>query len=554
MRDRTLCLWRYLSSFLALCAVVCILSGPVAGFQVRSGGRAGGDDEASVTGPYALNGTVVDALTGTPIRRALVQLVGARSWSTLTDEGGKFRFENLPQGQHSVEARKPGYADPAQSNTSATRKMVTIGAGMPPVMLKLEPDSGITVQVLGEDGEGVENLPVGLLSSQILQGRRYWSTHGGGQTDDQGEYRAGNLRPGKYYVSVGPSSRPVGQVGDGANQSDVGYPLVFYPNAADREAAVPVELTPGRRMQVKFSLSTAPLYRISGAVVGGPPGEPCHMQLVDSSDEGIPIGIRADPMTGMFRSGEIPAGFYTLTATYYGVRGLSLVGQVAVRVDSNLTNVTVGVTPAAWIPVNYHIGGGSGEATHDSFPAMVMLVRKGPAVLFQRAWSQPEGKGDDRRTVVRAVMPGTYTADIQVMSREWYVEKARYGPVDLLTDDLTVPEGGTTEAIEITLGTDAARATGSIRGSGGAMAASGSVLFVPARTPRLVKTARIEDGAYTIGGLAPGPYRMIALDRADDLEYTNPEEMRDILAKAQEVTLISKQEAHIDLELLQRER
>ena len=42
---------------------------------------------------------MVDALTGAPIRRALVQLMGGQSQAVLTDEGGKFRFENLAQGE-----------------------------------------------------------------------------------------------------------------------------------------------------------------------------------------------------------------------------------------------------------------------------------------------------------------------------------------------------------------------------------------------------------------------------------------------------------------------
>jgi len=40
----------------------------------------------------------------------------------------------------------------------------------------------------------------------------------------------------------------------------------------------------------------------------------------------------------------------------------------------------------------------------------------------------------------------------------------------------------------------------------------------------------------------------------DDLEYTNPEALKDYLAKAQDVTLSAKQEARVDLELLQREK
>ena len=95
----------------------------------------------------------------------------------------------------------------------------------------------------------------------------------------------GDLRPGKYYVSAGPSSRLVGHVGDGAQGNDIGYPRVFYPNASELEGAAIVEVNPGRRARLELSLSTVPLYRISGAVVGGMPGQPCHPRLVDSSGQ-----------------------------------------------------------------------------------------------------------------------------------------------------------------------------------------------------------------------------------------------------------------------------
>jgi hypothetical protein len=154
--------------------------------------------------------------------------------------------------------------------------------------------------------------------------------------------------------------------------------------------------------------------------------------------------------------------------------------------------------------------------------------------------------------VVKGAEPGTYLVDIQP-NPGWYVESALYGSIDLLTEELTVPEGGTTEAIEITMRNDGASVSGNVRGKGAAPPA-GMVLLVSSRAPRMVGAARIMNGTFDISNLAPGSYRAIAIDRADDLEYTNPEELRDYLTKAQDVTLGPKQESHLDLELVQREK
>jgi hypothetical protein len=547
MRHQVLHLLRYVIWVCAVAATSCVVAArPTEALQIRTAPTED-QDKSNGAGQYKLSGTVVDALTGAPIRRALVQLAGMQSQAVLTDEGGKFRFENLAQGQGMVDAHKPGYTD--SSRESPTR--VTIGGDTSPLVLKLDPESAIAVKVTGEDGEGVEGLPVRVLMSQVQEGRRYWNTQGGGQTDEQGEYRAGNLRPGKYYLSVGPSFRPVGHVGDGAQGSDVGYPRVFYPNAGELEGAVLVEVNPGRRARLELALSTVPVYRISGAVVGGTPGQACYPRLIDSSGEDIPISVRVNPVTGVFRSGEVPAGFYTLVADCVVDGETSFAGRMPLHVDSNLANVTLSVAAMASIPVDFRTNGGA-DANENSSASAVILTKKQRNGRRGAAWAELEGEGDDKRMVVKRVEPGSYSVDIRP-NPGWYVESALYGSVDVLTEDLTVPEGGTTEAIEVTLRNDGARVSGNVRGRG-ATAASGMVLLVPSRAPRLVKVTRIVNGAFNIGDLAPGLYRAIAIDQAEDLEYRNPDALRDYLTKAQDVTLGPKQESRVDLELVQREK
>ena len=523
-----------------------VVARPVAAFQVVLGPPVA-IDKPSGTGQYTLSGTVVDALTGAPIRRALVALMGVRSQAVLTDDGGKFRFENLVQGQSAIIAHKPGYTDPSAGSLA----MVTIGGDTSPLVLKLNPESAIAVKVTGEDGEGVEGLRVGVLGSQVEEGHRYWTQHGGGQTDEQGEYRLGGLRPGKYYVSAGPSSRLVGHIGDDAQGNDIGYGRVFYPNASDLEGAAIVEVNPGKRARLELSLSTVPLYRISGAVAGRMPAQPCHLRLVDSSGQDTGIRVWMNPATGLFRSQEVQAGFYTLVANCFDDGGISSAGRMPLHVDSNNANVTLSVASAASIPVEFRTNE-TADSNENIPTGSVILTQKQEMNRQGARWSEEEADGDERRMVIKRVEPGSYSVDIRP-SPGWYVESALYGSVDLLTEDLTVLEGGTTEAIEVTLRNDGAKVSGNVRGKGAA-SASGMVLLVSSRAPRFVKETRIANGAFTIRDLAPGSYRALAIDQADDLEYKNPEVLRDYLTKAQDVTVGPKQESRVDLELVQREK
>ncbi len=546
MRDRVMHLLRNVILVFAFGAASCVVARPVVAFQVVLGPPVA-IDKPSAAGQYTLSGTVVDALTGAPIRRALVALMGVQSQAALTDEGGKFRFENLAQGQAAIIAHKPGYTDLSAGSPT----MVTIGGDTSPLVLKLSPESAIAVKVTGEDGEGVEGLRVGVLGSQVEEGHRYWTQHGGGQTDEQGEYRLGGLRPGKYYVSAGPSSRLVGHIGDDAQGNDIGYGRVFYPNASDLEGAAIVEVNPGKRTRLELSLSTVPLYRISGAVAGRMPAQPCHLRLVDSSGQDTGIRVWMNPATGLFRSQEVQAGFYTLVANCFDDGGISSAGRMPLHVDSNNANVTLSVASAALIPVEFRTNE-TADSNENIPTGSVILTQKQEMNRQGARWSEQEADGDERRMVIKRVEPGSYSVDIRP-SPGWYVESALYGSVDLLTEDLTVPEGGTTEAIEVTLRNDGAKVSGNVRGKGVAPA-SGMVLLVSSRAPRLVKETRITNGAFTIRDLAPGSYHALAIDQADDLEYKNPEVLRDYLTKAQDVTVGPKQESRVDLELVQGEK
>src|SRR2546430_3367421 len=58
---------------------------------------------------YSLSGTVVNVLTGEPIRRALVQSLMGPGQALLTDDSGHFELNGLPPRQARVAAQKPRF-------------------------------------------------------------------------------------------------------------------------------------------------------------------------------------------------------------------------------------------------------------------------------------------------------------------------------------------------------------------------------------------------------------------------------------------------------------
>ncbi len=76
MRDRVMHLLRNVILVCAFGVASFVVARPAAAFQVVLGPPVA-IDKPSGTGQYTLSGTVVDALTGAPIRRALVALDGS---------------------------------------------------------------------------------------------------------------------------------------------------------------------------------------------------------------------------------------------------------------------------------------------------------------------------------------------------------------------------------------------------------------------------------------------------------------------------------------------
>jgi hypothetical protein len=58
------------------------------------------------------------------------------------------------------------------------------------------------------------------------------------------------------------------------------------------------------------------------------------------------------------------------------------------------------------------------------------------------------------------------------------------------------------------------------------------------------------DGTYRVDGLAPGNYRVLAVDRVDNFAYEEPEVSRKYESKMKEVTIGAGGTGHVDLEVV----
>jgi len=127
---------------------------------------------------FRISGTVVDAMTGQPLANAQVSInaQGGRDSAqlTVTEEDGRFVFENLAPGHYPLFARRRGYLQQFYKQHDQFSTAIIVGPELNTENLRFEmrPDASISGQVLDEMSEPVRNAQVMLFRQGVALGRR----------------------------------------------------------------------------------------------------------------------------------------------------------------------------------------------------------------------------------------------------------------------------------------------------------------------------------------------------------------------------------------------
>jgi len=277
----------------------------------------------------ALRGRVISGATGSPVRRARVALSGGSirgGRATITDDGGLFSFLALPAGRFTMTVSKPGHVDISYGAKAPGRPGVPIqlaeGQTIGDLSIVLPRGSVLTGMVVDEYGEPAPRTQVRAMRVVMQSGERTLRQAGVDQTDDRGMYRIFGLQPGEYLVSANPPNQNVGDLQQSAlaeltalmqQAEDLGigrggrggfaargagagagvpagaeallqelqagqqepittYAQVFFPGTVAPSAASTITLGVGEeRPGVDFQLQLVPTTRVEG-IIAGPDG------------------------------------------------------------------------------------------------------------------------------------------------------------------------------------------------------------------------------------------------------------------------------------------
>ena len=321
-------------------------------------------------GTAVVVGTVTDAVTGKPLRRATVSLslsaLPVQRVST-TDDAGRFAFANLPAGSYSPpRVSKGGYVSAAYGEKRigglGTPLVVADGQRVT-ISIKLTRAAVITGTVV-DQGRPVPSTSVSATAVRIINGQPVASTSIGarGTTDDRGVYRLAGLAPGDYLIGSSPRLAATGDIRpvtadeiqwaqrqiDGSGTTNAGptsaapkaaqaiaYAPVYFPGVTDPMRATIVTVGAGEEKGgVDFSAQFVATARVDGTITGldGQPAQGAQVSLVNSGDA---MAVGLDPLMfldammlqrsvvigGKFSIPGVRPGTYVLSARAIGNAG-----------------------------------------------------------------------------------------------------------------------------------------------------------------------------------------------------------------------------------------
>ncbi len=473
-----------------------------------------------------LEGRVVNSVTGEAVRKVslTVRHMTERgvSFSAITDDEGRFRFDKLEPGTYRLSAERSGYLSQQYGarTTPYTGTPITLirGQHLKDLEFKLLPQGSISGKVVDEDGEPIHQASVNVTRQGRYARRGSGGTFGveGQSTNDLGEFRIANLAPGRYFVTV--MYRPGMMFGGDAPRSlsekpEETYVPTFYPGVTDRDAAVPLEVGAGQALTgLVIQMRKGRTYRVRGKVVGASRNVRVWLTPRERTS-GMFFAGRGGMLKpdGSFElAGVLPGTYYVLASRMEG-RG-QMIGRAPVHVtDGNVDEVLIMTAEPLTVTGTIRVEGGQPLVSEQSpMQPSVNLMPDGPS-----AYGQVGARvKDDGTFQIEGVSRDKFFLNLYGIPEGTYVRSVRMGGQEVVDKGFDLSQLESAPALEVILSPKAAVVEGLVR-DGDKLAAGMFVTLVhePFRPEKryLIKNGTTDqNGAFSIKGVAPGAYRAYA--------------------------------------------
>jgi len=558
------------------------LAAPAAHSQ--TGGGPAAAPAAKAGDLCSMDGRVLDALTGEPLKKASLKLTPSNAKSALaggaivlpqvfttsTDASGRYAMKDLDPGTYRLQVTRNGYV-PGEYGARGPSKPgmdLTLARGQQArdVVVKLTPQGVISGRVVDEDGDPVASTTVQLLTPGYSGGKKQLSTAGSATTNDLGEYRAFGLAPGKYYVTAGSllvTTEALSVDRSAEARPEESYVATYYPGAVDPVSATPVEVQPGAQTRgIDITLQKARTVRVAGRV--NAPGRVPLLILAPRTLAGaLSIRMVRVDASGSFEIRGVSAGSYSLTGSTQQ-NGKTYSGSQPVEIgDSNLDGLIFTLAPG--VPVAGHIRIDGGAALDPAKLRIRLgqremglgaLVGAIGSVLSGGDIGGSTGKvNDDLTFQLNDISSDTYDVSVSGLPEGYFVESVRSGEADVLLSGLEV-KGSSPQPLEIVLSPHGAQINGAVHNASHQPAAHATVVLVPRDKERsghasYYRDAAIgSDGQFHFQSVPPGEYGLYAWEDVDAGAWMDPDFLKPFEGSAHNLTVHADGHESADLALI----
>lgn len=498
----------------------------------------------------AASGTVVNALTGEPIPRAMVSIGQTGEPGAATDAMGNWAIAKLACGDRMPMATRDGFV-PANHNVTgaeAEKRIVSLVSGTPvtSVKISLMPGGVVAGTVRDSWGDPLPFAQVRLMRVRTQSGKRELFQAGTAASDAEGNFRIDGQEHGSYAVCAA-SQRVTYPVGGGE-------PLIFlescFPGPLETALSNTFRLEPGREVRTTLTLTATRGVHVRGRISGAPAAAanaavnagPMSIQWIkvtSSGSSGTSVRAMRD---GTFDIAPVQPGSYIATAMNPVQSVDSPAAQARVEVGSaDIDNVVLTLqTPGSVAgTVRYELShAAAGSAAN-------LIVELGPSegtTMFGRV---PQARWDSDRLNFSfdGVAVGQYKIKTYLPGEKAYVRSATLRDQDVLNQEFKVD--GPTGPIEIVVSDDTGGVDVTVRDKDGKPVAAYVVLIPGNGRERILVSG--DDGHAREENIPPGEYRAWAFDDIDSVAYSEPDWMARNAGAGEKVTVTTAGTANVAL-------
>jgi hypothetical protein len=538
--------------FRAICLLLSV------GATIFAQDSQNGADEGLAAGDAVIDGSVVNKISGTPVKRAHVLIAKLPNGTlntqdssqtyTDTDASGHYSAR-LPAGQYRIWVEHPGFSrlNYGASSSAGLGKVLTLAPGqeLHDASFRISPLSAIAGRVLDEEGDPIQGAGVQVLKFSYATGQRMLLSVSGTSSNDRGEYRAFGLPAGRYFLLVSqpgaPPSKPLHRGMLVADAQDFFAPL-YYPGVLDFSEATPLVLAEGAdALDVDMRLRRIPVFTLHGRLLS--PAEIAESQIqvtLSPRDAGAGSAINRataalDRLSGRFEFHNVAPGSYILAALQF-YRGHALSGRFPIEVSSagHPEEIALPVTAGTDLMGTVELDGAGPEMLRG---ARVALTESEGLAVGPQPSAHVDSGGAFR---LAAVTPGVWEISISPLPNGVWIKEILFEGREIPTGtvELTGPARG---SLRIVLSSNGARLSGTASRDG--QASRATIVLVPAAPelrawPGNYSAALADDqGNFAFGGVRPGSYKLFAFDDIEPYAWLDPDFLKSVEAWGQDVAL-----------------